>query len=90
MSHQNNWAPTVSYGTEASLIFDLLRQGEIAAREGGTGGTGGGLVAGLFTSRFWQISKPYLNQGDKICPHITTPPLRFSDLPPSLAGKYDS
>ena len=41
MSHQNNWAPTVSYGTEASLIFDLLRQGEIAAREGGTGGTGG-------------------------------------------------
>ena len=41
MSHQNNWAPTVSYGTEVSLIFDLLRQGEIAAREGGTGGTGG-------------------------------------------------
>ena len=31
--------------------------------------------------RFWQISKPYLNQEGQI---ILSPPFRFSDLPPSL------
>ena len=41
MSHQKIWAPTVSCGTQESLIFDLLRYGEIADREGGTvGGMG--------------------------------------------------
>ena len=31
----------VTYGTQESLIFDLLRHGEIADREGGTGGVKG-------------------------------------------------
>ena len=41
MSHHNILAPTVSCGTQESLIFDLLRHGEIAGRGGGTGGAKG-------------------------------------------------
>ena len=45
----------VPYGTQESLIFDLLRHGEIADRVGGPGGTGGG--AHPFPFRFQQISQ---------------------------------
>ena len=77
MSHQNILAPTVSYGTQESLIFDLLRHGEIAGREGGTGGAKGAHAPpdfGRIRRRTCSIKRLY----NTAC--LPT----FLDLPPAL------
>ena len=42
------------------------------------------------THRFWYISKPYLEEGSKLCPYITTGTPGLSDLPTAFLIEYFS